>query len=603
MRNTDFELVLPDGGRTRHAGIGAGRTLLEAMQSAGIPLGAPCGGNRRCGQCKVRVEGEVSPMGEKERSFLTGEEVAAGTRLACFCEIAGPFTVYAAAAGSAKIQSDGRLGAVTLNPGIKVHYITLEQAGIDNQVSFFENVRSALAGGGVKVSAAANSAFAGLRDEGGACFACVGGGRLLLAGSSNVRIAGCAVDIGTTTVVAYLYDLATGERLAATSQLSAQRAYGADVISRIQSAAAGTLSAQRDAVTGQLDDMVGLLCAKCGIDRRQLLSMTICGNTVMQHLLCGIDPSSIAAAPFIPASCFGYSLPAPALGIDINDGAEIFLLPCVSGYIGGDVTAGVFATEMTEAQKPCLLLDIGTNGEIALGCGAEIYYCSTAAGPAFEGAHIADGVGGIEGAMSRVFLDDEGNIGFETIGGLPAVGICGSGIIDAMAVLLAIGAVDETGRLVDEDEMDLRYAGRLVEEDGCRKFIICPDSQIGLTDADIRQIQLAKAAIAAGIQVLVGRAKIGGRAIGFDDIDKVYLAGGFGTHLSTESGSRIGLIPPQLKEKVVSVGNSAGMGAVKALLDAGARVQLEGIRAAGSYIELSSDAEFNDAYIENMMFE
>lgn len=533
-------------------------TALSVLSAGGVAVDAPCGGNGRCGRCKMTLRGQLAAPDAAERDKLTAAELENDVRLACLCVAQGDFSVHMTQAGEATIQVEG--GIVPLKTAAE---ISCESGGEGWQIKRGEVILDTC--------------------------------------PTRSRLYGCAVDIGTTTVVAYLFDLESGERIGAVSELSAQRGYGADVISRIHAVAELGTAPLQAAICGQLNEMSRKLAEAAGIKQSEIYAMSICGNTVMEHLLTGLDPSAIAVAPFTPQSLFGDSRSPAELSIAINPRALIYILPCVSGYVGGDITAGVLACGMGAAQKPCLLLDIGTNGEIALGCGEKIYYCSAAAGPAFEGAHISDGVGGIEGAINRVYLTDEGKIAFETLGGGRATGICGSGIIDAAALMVKIGAVDETGRLVDPDELEEKWLPNL--DDDNRKFIIDPSSGIGLTDRDIRQIQLAKAAIAAGIQTLVAKATFGGSHITLDDIDSAYLAGGFGTHLSPESGCAIGLMPQKLLERVKAVGNSAGAGAAMTLLDGSLRDTVGRLAKEGEYIELSSDPEFNDRYIDNMCFE
>lgn len=270
-----------------------------------------------------------------------------------------------------------------------------------------------------------------------------------------------AVDIGTTTVVAYYYDLTTGALLDTQSALNPQRAFGADVISRIGAAKESQgLAQQTQAILSLLQDMTSAFARNTGLNPDRLYHITIAANTTMLHLLCGLDPSGIAAAPFISADLLGWDLSVARLGLGFGcpDG-KVSLLPCISSYVGADITAGMVSCGLEQAGEKAVYLDVGTNGEMAYRGKEGLLCCSTAAGPAFEGAHIRCGTGGIPGAVSRVWLE-EGELRYETIGGQPAVGICGSGLIDAVAVLLQIGAVDETGRLLDEDELEAPWSGR-----------------------------------------------------------------------------------------------------------------------------------------------
>ncbi len=334
---------------------------------------------------------------------------------------------------------------------------------------------------------------------------------------------------------------------------------------------------------------------KTALIKRYIADMSICGNTTMLHLLCGIKADSIAAAPFISVSKFGIDVPAYELGINIAKYAEIRLMPCISGYVGADITSGILSSGLLNKNKPSLLIDIGTNGEMALCKGENITCCSTAAGPAFEGAHIKCGTGGVPGAVSKVWIENE-EVKFQTIDSLSPVGICGSGLIDAVASMLQCGAVDETGRLCDCDEVDEWVSRYLDEDEGI--FYIDRGHNVYITAQDIREIQLAKAAISAGVLTMLDYT-----GISIDDIGEICLAGGFGMHIDKENACKIGLLPKNCAEKVKTVGNAAGMGAVEYLLNDKAADKCGEILSHSHYIELSSSEFFQNAYMEEMMFE
>lgn len=511
-----------------YEGANVTKPVIALLRDRGISIDAPCNGLGRCGKCRVRAGGDLTPPNQAEIKAL-GEAISQGWRLACQAAALGDFWVEPPQKGKASVATEGLTTAYEVAPPVD----------------------------------------------------------LAKTGSPAY---GLAVDIGTTTVAAYLLDLRDGARLATLGELNAQRTFGADVISRITACGEGHLEKLQSAIIDQLNGMAAKLCP----DTTRIFDAALCGNPTMQHILHGMDPEKLAVAPFIPTSLFGFSIPASALGLDVNESARVYTLPAISAYIGGDITADVLSCGMHDDDNITLLVDIGTNGEMALGSKNGIYYCSTAAGPAFEGAAIEDGMGGIEGAISKVIAGENG-IEFEVIGGRKPIGICGSGIIDAVAVMLEIGAMDETGRLVDPGELAEEYRDRL--DGDAKKFIIDPVSRIGLTDKDLRQVQLAKSAIAAGIDTLMHNA-----GVGFDRISAVWLAGGFGAHIDRDSACAIGLLPKQLKEKIRPVGNSAGEGAIRAVLDKNAKALLAEIGNGAMYIELSGDSYFMDSYVENMFF-
>lgn len=397
---------------------------------------------------------------------------------------------------------------------------------------------------------------------------------------------GLAVDIGTTTVVAYFYRLATGEQLAVKSGMNTQRVFGADVISRIAKAMEQASADELHMlIAGQLSGYITAFCSEFGCHRDSITTVAICGNTAMLHFACGLPTLGLAYAPYAPTSLFGYVVNAKQLGLSLHEATPVYLAPCVSAFVGGDITAGMAAYELQYAASPVLYIDIGTNGEIALGDCHGFLCCAAAAGPAFEGAHITYGVGGIKGAISAVTVQADGTLAIRTIGDEQPVGICGSGLLDAIAALRQIGAIDETG---------------LLDEKYDEAYILDPHSKIAITQRDIREVQLAKSAIAAGIVTLLHEAELTGKQVA-----RVILAGGFGAKLNPASACAIGLLPQELFSqellpKIEVVGNAAGAGAIRCILQQKEKWEMQALCNLCTYIELSESAYFSDAFIENM---
>lgn len=577
---------------------GSNENLLQILRQAGVFIDAPCGGGGRCGKCRIKASGNLTPPSPEEMKLLTAEELKSGTRLACMTYATGDAFVAVEGTGDKMIiATTGKTADFVLAPSVYGVSVVLGEAHIGRQIDLSANLLEALAEAGHPadgLTLRAARKLGGLtRANNAPLFAVLSEKKVIDLLDRPILLYGCAVDIGTTTVVVYLYNLADGKLCGLKNGISAQRPFGADVISRIEaSIEAGGSKPLQAAIVGQLNEMITALCTECGLSFEQVVCVTIAGNSTMQHFFAGLDAEKIAAAPFIQTSSFGVSYTAEELGLSLNPDGQVYILPSVSAYVGGDITAGVLACSLHKENRRCLLIDIGTNGEMALGNKDGVLYCSTAAGPAFEGAHIEDGMGGIDGAIS-VVTEENGRIAFKTIGGKPAIGICGSGIVDAAAVMLKIGAIDETGRLCDEDEIPAEYADRLVND----KFMIDKANAIGLTGKDIREIQLAKAAIAGGIATLLHYA-----GLKVEQLDVVFLAGGFGSYINKESACAIGLLPKELLDKIEVVGNSAGMGAGIALLSTAARSELCDIKTNGRYVELSADPYFQDAYVDSMMF-
>jgi len=411
---------------------------------------------------------------------------------------------------------------------------------------------------------------------------------------------GFAVDIGTTTVAAFLYDLKTGKQLAALGERNAQRAYGADVISRISACSEGKQESLCHSIRTQLADMARSLCGQQGVSLREIRKISIAGNTVMEHLFADLDPVSIGVAPFTPVSLFGDTkrasellpelLPEPELDV------PLYLCPCVAGYVGGDITAGLMASDSDQLEGLRLYIDIGTNGEMGLGNHDGYICCATAAGPAFEGAEIACGMSGSPGAIDKVSVVD-GDIVCHVIGETDAKGICGSGLIDAIAAMLQLGVINAGGRLLDAEDVDSSKAACRIAKGSDGQNIFLLQDGVFIAARDIRELQLAKAAIRAGAETLL---QLQGKTAA--DLTDLVLAGGFGSYMSKYSALRIGLLPEVDPEIIRHVGNAAGAGASQALTPEG-EMRLAAMGRNCSYLELSSSAEFMDNYVEFMAFD
>jgi uncharacterized 2Fe-2S/4Fe-4S cluster protein (DUF4445 family) len=402
---------------------------------------------------------------------------------------------------------------------------------------------------------------------------------------------GVAIDLGTTTVVCRLYDLADGELVASSARINPQITFGADVISRIEAVTNGKLDELNELITSTLSELIIHLCEQA--TTTELTHIYLAGNTVMQHLAAGISPESIGVAPYTPHMLFGTmfdicGLPAP-----------VFLAPCVSGYVGGDITAGLLACDMIpeHLSQPKLLCDLGTNGEIALGGPEGIVCCATAAGPVFEGGTIRFGMPALPGAISAVSFADETGFILEVLGDQEPVGICGSGLISTVAFLLDQGIVDKTGLLRTTDPP--RALAPLVgHEDGVAVFYLTADRSLYISQLDIRNVQLAKGALATGIATLLADANLT-----VSDPVTVYLAGGFGQALDIESAVRIGLIPQAFSHSVQPVGNSAIEGISAALLSGQARDTLEQIARHCRYKELAVTEDFDNRFLDSLSLE
>jgi len=591
--------------------VEAGTNLLEFLRKNSVEINAPCGGNGKCGKCKVLVGGLTGKPSDRERDLLGNKALNKGFRLACYNHINSDMDIYPyGSKEEASIVTAGKERTVKLDPIISKKYVELstpdihdQSSDVDRVTGFSKKVKNinsidlirtlpdTIRSGNYKVTMV-------LMDN-----------KLIAVEQGNTTddIFGIAVDIGTTTIAAYLYNLADGRKVDVYSLLNPQRKFGADVLSRIEYTSDSKKAADEmnKAIIKCINHIIAHFTKVNRIKRSRIYTIVFVGNTTMVHFLMNITAKNIAVSPFVPVTTLLHKFRAKELGININRYGYAIVFPSVSGYIGADIVAGVLSSGMYSDEKVSLLIDIGTNGEIVLGNNKWMYSCSTAAGPAFEGANIRNGVGGIKGAIDKVHFFEK--LELTTIGNENAVGLCGSGIVDAAAVMLKNGIMDETGRLAGDDEMAsipeiLR--SRLTDIDGLKAFLLLKaeetaiDNDIAITQKDIRELQNAKAAIAAGIKTLVKRA-----GIALSEIDRVYLAGGFGSYIDIDSALIIGLLPSQLKGKIESIGNSAGSGAVEGLLNTGMLKESEKIKSRIEYVELSASPDFVDEYVQNMLFE
>lgn len=576
-------------------------TLLEALERLGIKLETLCGGAGWCGQCIVKVRGVLSKVNSNEKNLISDEMIREGYRLACQTVIKGdadveipPQTrVYAH-----QILTSGKtLEKAKINPVVKALKLKLPSPTLEDQRADIERIEDEI---GRKLTISDISILKDiptiLRENQFSLEVVLYNDTLLeVRKETNRPIYGVAVDIGTTTIVAYLLDLTKGE-IDVASALNPQAKRGADVISRIDYAVKGGLEELKGLVVDEINSLIKELCERQRIASTDIYDITVVGNTTMVHLFLGVPPNYIAVSPYIPVFTRSILIDASQIGININPRGKCYVLPNISSYIGADTVGVVLATGLYKDNGVKLALDIGTNGEMVLKVGEKLFACSTAAGPAFEGANITYGMRGARGAIDHVSIDD-GKINVHVIDDVPPIGICGSGLLDAVAVMIELGILDETGRIIyPEGELikDLVRKGN----NGLEFVLRANGGEIPINQKDVRELQLAKSAIRAGIEILLEEARKD-----YSDIDTVYLAGAFGTYLNPESAIKIGLLPPLPISRVYSVGNAAGEGAKLALIDKDVRDIAEKVSKEVHYIELSSRRDFQEKFMEFMYFE
>jgi uncharacterized 2Fe-2S/4Fe-4S cluster protein (DUF4445 family) len=597
-----FQKIIPADGQ---------RTLLELARELGVPLQAVCGGKKLCGRCRVVIEGtgELPSPTDREREVL-GKLVEQGHRLACETVLSGEARVCIPEKSwilqPAILTSDG-FGdiPVRLRPATEPYPLKVPEPGLARLVADRERVLDALAADyGLKNintdPLCLSNLPSTLRARGGEVTAVIRDRRELAAilPGREDHLLGLSVDLGTTTLVAYLLDLQTGRRRAVSSALNPQVHFGDDVISRIafcQNDPAG--SAQlRAAVTEGINELIGQVVDKAGVGSGLILEAALVGNTAMHHFFLGLETRYLAQAPYPPVVQEALVWKARDAGLAINPSAAVRLLPLKAGFVGSDIIAGILATGLHRSRKVKLLIDLGTNGEIVLGNRDRLLCCSTAAGPAFEGGHIRWGMRAVPGAVDQVRIDPETlEPVLRTIQGQAPQGLCGSGILSAMAEMLRRGMLLARGNFNPSVSSSRLRPG----VDGPELVLVregeSPAGQeIVFTQKDAAEVQMAKAAIRAGTAVL-------GEWFG-EEAEEILLAGAFGNYADSDDCRVLGLIPDLPAGKVRGVGNAAGYGACLALLDAGKAREADRIARKMEYVELGGNSRFQEWLVSSLLF-
>ena len=580
--------------------VDRGTTILDAAVRAGVDLNSSCGSKGTCKKCKVIVEG---PVEIEARSELDQKMLDKGYRLACQTHITGEVTVFVPE--EARLQAHQIMdkhdehGLVSLSPlteekGIKLdppslvdslgdlerlaRYLDVDAGQLGLPLSVLRELPSTLRSSGWKVSVVRDAADLG--------------GSIVSITSGKGCNFGAALDIGTTTVVLSLIDLLTGRTLATASEYNRQSRAGDDVISRIAQAEEGGLEELQDLVIQTINHLIMEVRASASklVGQCDITAMSVAGNTTMMHLFLGLDPSHIRYDPYIPVTNMPPLVRAKDLGLGINPNAPIYCVPGRASFVGGDIIADVISSGMHKRDELALLIDVGTNGEVALGNNDFLVSCSTSAGPAFEGGEVACGMRAMAGAIERISISERLDIKAKVIGGRAPLGICGSGLIDLVAQMFLRGIIDKKGRIQDIASKRIRRT----DEGG--EFVVFQEDrgkgkQIVITDSDLANIIRTKAAVYAGCSVLL-------KALEnvFEDLDRVYIAGGFGNYIDVENAILIGLLPDLPRERFRFIGNAALAGAVQTLLSEPKRSETRQVYEAMTYLELTNSQLFFDEF-------
>jgi uncharacterized 2Fe-2S/4Fe-4S cluster protein (DUF4445 family) len=617
----------PSGRRGRFP---AGTTVLDAARSLGVDIDSVCGTRGLCGRCQVvqatgdfpkhgiaSAEGNLGPFGAKESAYLAARGMAPGRRLACTAEIRGDLVIDVPAESQVHRQVVRKaldLRAFEVDPVVVLRYVEVDPPDLAAPSGETERLLAALEREwrltGLRVDlAVVRELPAALRAGAYAVTVAIHGGRDVIGAWPGLRETayGIAVDVGSTTIAGHVADLVSGEVLASAGSMNPQIRYGEDLMSRVSYAMLhdGGAAEMTRAVREALDDLVTGLLAQARVDRSHVVDVVVVGNPIMHHLLLGLDPTPLGAAPFALATDRAVHATAADLGLDLRPGARAYILPCIAGHVGADTAGVILSDEPHRAGAVRLVVDVGTNAEIVLGNRDRLLAASSPTGPAFEGAQISSGQRAAPGAIERVRIDpatleprfkvigDErwsDHAGFRRVLQDTGVsGICGSGIIEAVAELFLAGIVTSDGVIdgrLAERSPRIEASGRTfayVVHDGSPRVLVTQD--------DVRAIQLAKAALYAGARLLMDHLNV-------DAVDEVHLAGAFGSHIDPRHAMVLGLIPDCDLDRVRSIGNAAGTGALIALLSGAARAEIEAVVRRVEKVETAVEPRFQEHFVE-----
>ena len=595
----------------RRVEVDPGTNLLQAAQRAGVEIVASCGGVGICSTCKMRVvEGRVTPPTLTEEEELGNDLLKAGYRLACQTEPLENVRVEipreSLVAGQ-RVQVDGREGQITFDPAVVAVDLALTPPTLEDLRADMTRVNHELARLGYAPLVGDLALIGELslflrRSDWRARIAIrpeAQASELVSVLPFGQQLAGLAMDIGSTKLAIFLLDLQDGAILYQGGVMNPQISFGEDVVSRIAHANKG--DAERKQLQDRLVDVINQtlddLCAKEGMSREQIVDVVAVGNTAIHHFFTGLPVQPLGEAPYTPVVADSLNFPAAQIGLRVAAGARVYLPPNIAGYVGADHVSALIATRSyINNQHTSLLVDIGTNTEISLIHNGRVLSCSCASGPAFEGAHIRDGMRAAPGAIERVHIDAD-TVRPVTIGGLPAVGICGSGILNAVAEMLDARVLNDRGVLNAKD-------GRVRQVNGKSEFLLVPAQETGherdivVTRKDVNELQLAKSAIRGGLEILMKEA-----GIEVETVNDFIVAGAFGTYLDLGSALRVGMFPRLPMERFHQVGNAAGVGARQMLLSRVVRQEAERIVGGVEYVELTTYPRFHDVFIECMYFD
>jgi uncharacterized 2Fe-2S/4Fe-4S cluster protein (DUF4445 family) len=613
----DRQVIFTPSGR--RGSFAQGSTVLDAARALGVDLDSVCGGRGICGRCQVVMgsrpgiearEERLSPPGPTETDYQGRRPLGEGHRLGCAARIADDVVIDVPPESQVHrqvVRKRAGVSALPVDPVVRLHYVEVAEPDLASPTGDLERLLAALAAQWDLTGLAVDRhVITGLqrtlRQGGWAVTVAVRAGHDLVAiwpGFRDLSL-GVAFDVGSTTIAGHLCDLATGSVLASAGRMNPQIAFGEDLMSRVSYVMMNDDGAARltGVVREELDQLIGDLVVEAGYQRTDVLEVSLVGNPIMHHLALGLDPRELGTAPFALATTSAMDVPADAVGLAVNQGARMYTLPCIAGHVGADAAGMVLSEGPHRGDTVQLLVDVGTNAELVLGNRDRLLAASSPTGPAFEGAQISSGQRAAPGAIERVRIDRAtlearfAVIGQEAWSDDPGFdstmvsGICGSGIIEAIAELFLAGVVDRDGVIRPPETS----SPRLVPADRTYSYVLCFEPRIEVTQNDVRAVQLAKAALNAGARLLMDH-------YGIDRVEEIRLAGAFGSHIDPKYAMVLGMIPDCDLDRVAAAGNAAGMGAMMALLSGVAREEIEQVAARIEKVETAVEPRFQEHFV------
>jgi len=594
----------------RKIDVEQGSTILDAAQRAGLNINVVCGGQGKCGKCIVHVQsGKTSFDQQKFGRFFTDDELALGSCLACQTTVESDLQVFipeSTLIQEQKILVDGQENAIEFHPSVRKYYVELQPPTISDPSPDLSRLLWGIQKTGGPAAEKMYAPLEVLREipsilrhsewKATGTVALVPGGYRLVDVQENdtsKRLYGAAVDLGSTTIVVYLWDLVTGKVAGVASNYNRQICCGEDILARVNFARKNGLLKLQALATESINAAITSASNAASIDREDIYEVVVAGNTIMTHMLLGIDPAYMIAEPYVPVVRRALSVSTGRIGIACNPHGGLFVFPAVSDFIGGDIIADILACGMSEKDQISLLIDIGTNFEVVLGNNEWMFSCAGAAGPALEGGEVLFGMRANPGAIEKITIDPVTlNTVYSTINGKKPRGICGSGLIDLLAELLCTCVIDRTGHInTSISNSRIRMNGHLPE------FVIAwaTETDIGkdivITENDIKNLIMSKASVHAACLTLMKQAGINRK-----EISTIYFAGAFGNYINKKNATIIGLIPEIGTDKIINIGNGAVTGANIALINRRKRKTLDDIACRIAYIELNAESAFMDEY-------